>query len=161
MTRLLTVDDVADRLGVTKDWVWAQARAGRIPHVQLGRYRRFREEALETWLDELEGAERRGPTRRGARFSQRGLESGVEHNALVIRHGDLALLDAPAIICRSWHPSEDPNLEGEELELEIALPRARQADVRVLLEVRPRGRVRTHRPNAAACESRAERSGPA
>lgn len=54
MTRLLTVDDVAERLGVTKDWVWAQARAGRIPHVQLGRYRRFREEALEQWLNELE-----------------------------------------------------------------------------------------------------------
>ncbi len=54
MTRLLTVDDVAERLGVTKDWVWAQARPGRIPHVQLGRYRRFREEALEKWLDELE-----------------------------------------------------------------------------------------------------------
>jgi excisionase family DNA binding protein len=54
MTRLLTVDDVAERLGVTKDWVWAQARAGRIPHVQLGRYRRFREEALEQWLAELE-----------------------------------------------------------------------------------------------------------
>jgi excisionase family DNA binding protein len=51
---LLTVDEVADRLGVTKDWVWAQAREGRIPHVQLGRYRRFREEALERWLDELE-----------------------------------------------------------------------------------------------------------
>jgi excisionase family DNA binding protein len=54
VTRLLTVDDVAERLGVTKDWVWAQARAGRIPHVQLGRYRRFREEALDEWLDELE-----------------------------------------------------------------------------------------------------------
>ena len=54
VTRLLTVDEVAERLGVTKDWVWAQARAGRIPHVQLGRYRRFREEALERWLEELE-----------------------------------------------------------------------------------------------------------
>lgn len=54
MTRLPTVDDVAERLGVTKDWVWAQARAGRIPHVQLSRYRRFREEAIEQWLDELE-----------------------------------------------------------------------------------------------------------
>jgi excisionase family DNA binding protein len=54
VTRLLTVDDVAERLGVTKDWVWARARAGRIPHVQSGRYRRFREEALEQWLDELE-----------------------------------------------------------------------------------------------------------
>ena len=54
VTKLLTVEDVAERLGVTKDWVWAQARAGRIPHIQLGRYRRFREEALERWLEELE-----------------------------------------------------------------------------------------------------------
>lgn len=53
-SRLLTVEDVAQRLGVTKDWVWAQARAGRIPHVQLGRYRRFREEALDEWLRRLE-----------------------------------------------------------------------------------------------------------
>ena len=49
MTHLLTVDEVAERLGVTKDRVWAQARAGRIPHVQLGRYRRFREKALDRW----------------------------------------------------------------------------------------------------------------
>jgi excisionase family DNA binding protein len=54
MTRLLTVDEVAERLGVTKDWVWAQARAGRIPHVRLGRYRRFREEAIDAWLEQLE-----------------------------------------------------------------------------------------------------------
>jgi excisionase family DNA binding protein len=55
MTRLLTVDQVAERLGMTKDWVWKQARAGRIPCVQLGRYRRFREEAIDEWLRELEG----------------------------------------------------------------------------------------------------------
>jgi hypothetical protein len=36
------------------DWVWAQARAGRIPHVRLGRYRRFRESALEAWVCGLE-----------------------------------------------------------------------------------------------------------
>ena len=54
MTRLLTVDEVAARLGVTKDWVWAQARAGRIPHVRLGRYRRFREESIDAWLRDLE-----------------------------------------------------------------------------------------------------------
>ena len=54
MTRLLTVEEVAERLGVTKDWVWAQARAGRIPHVRLGRYRRFREEAIDAWLRQLE-----------------------------------------------------------------------------------------------------------
>jgi len=54
MDRLLTAEEIADRLGVTPQWVWAQARAGRMPHVRLGRYRRFRESAVEAWLDELE-----------------------------------------------------------------------------------------------------------
>jgi excisionase family DNA binding protein len=54
MDRLLTAEEVAERLGVRTDWVWAQARAGRIPHVRLGRYRRFRESALEAWLEKLE-----------------------------------------------------------------------------------------------------------
>jgi len=72
VTRLLTVDDVAERLGVTKDWVWAQARAGRIPHVQLGRYRRFREEALEQWLDELERRSFDGRAGRGPGFGRTG-----------------------------------------------------------------------------------------
>ena len=56
MISLLTAEEVAERLGVTKDWVWAQARAGRIPHVRLGRYRRFREEAAKAWVLELEAA---------------------------------------------------------------------------------------------------------
>ena len=54
MDRLLTADELAERLGMKTDWVWAQARAGRIPHVRLGRYRRFRESAVEEWLRELE-----------------------------------------------------------------------------------------------------------
>ena len=54
MTKLLTAEEVAERLGMTEDWVWAQARKGTIPHVQLGRYRRFREEAIDEWLRELE-----------------------------------------------------------------------------------------------------------
>jgi excisionase family DNA binding protein len=54
VTRLLTAREVAQRLGVTTAWVWAQTRAGQIPHVQLGRYRRFREEAIEAWLLRLE-----------------------------------------------------------------------------------------------------------
>jgi excisionase family DNA binding protein len=41
MDRLLTADELAERLGMKTEWVWAQARAGRIPHVRLGRYRRF------------------------------------------------------------------------------------------------------------------------
>jgi excisionase family DNA binding protein len=42
MDKLLTADEVAELLKVNTEWVWAQARAGRIPHVRLGRYRRFR-----------------------------------------------------------------------------------------------------------------------
>ena len=41
-------------LGVPKSWVYEQSRAGRIPTVALGRYRRFRPEAIETWVEELE-----------------------------------------------------------------------------------------------------------
>ena len=55
------------------EWVWAQARAGRIPHVRLGRYRRFRESAVEEWLRELvtggataRAAHRPSPLRRTA-----------------------------------------------------------------------------------------------
>lgn len=54
MDRLLTAEEVATRLGVRPQWVWAQARAGRIPHVRLGRYRRFRESAIEAWIFDLE-----------------------------------------------------------------------------------------------------------
>jgi len=54
---LLTAEDVAVLLQVPKSWVYAEARAGRIPHVTLGRYRRFRREAIEAWLASAE----RGP----------------------------------------------------------------------------------------------------
>jgi excisionase family DNA binding protein len=54
MDRLLTAEEIAERLGMKTQWVWAQARAGRIPHVRLGRYRRFRESAVEAWLRNLE-----------------------------------------------------------------------------------------------------------
>jgi excisionase family DNA binding protein len=54
MDRLLTAEEIAERLGMKTQWVWAEARAGRIPHVRLGRYRRFRESAVEAWLRNLE-----------------------------------------------------------------------------------------------------------
>jgi excisionase family DNA binding protein len=67
MTPLLTAQDVAERLGVSKDWVWAQARAGAIPHVRLGRYRRFRAEAIEAWIVELETSNLVGTSQRAPR----------------------------------------------------------------------------------------------
>ena len=69
MTPLLTAQEVAERLGVSKDWVWAQARAGAIPHVRLGRYRRFRAEAIEAWIVELETSNIVGPSERVPRAS--------------------------------------------------------------------------------------------
>jgi excisionase family DNA binding protein len=56
MDRLLTAEEIAERLGVKTQWVWAQARAGRIPHVRLGRYQRFRESAIEEWVSSLEAS---------------------------------------------------------------------------------------------------------
>ena len=44
--RLLTAAEVASLLGVPRTWVYEQSRAGRIPTVPLGRYRRFRPEAI-------------------------------------------------------------------------------------------------------------------
>lgn len=51
-TRLLTVDEVAARLGVQPSWITRAARANRIPHVRVGRYRRFRWPDIEAWLEE-------------------------------------------------------------------------------------------------------------
>ncbi len=51
---LLTAAEVAELLGVPKSWVYEQSRAGRIPTVTLGRYRRYRREAIEAWLEQIE-----------------------------------------------------------------------------------------------------------
>jgi len=53
---LLTAADVAEPLGVPKSWVYEQSRRGQIPTVTLGRYRRYRREAIERWVEELEAA---------------------------------------------------------------------------------------------------------
>lgn len=52
---LLTAAQVAKLLGVPTSWVYEQSRRGRIPTVTLGRYRRYRAEAIEAWVEELEG----------------------------------------------------------------------------------------------------------
>src|SRR5437870_1493367 len=48
--RLLTVDDLANWLGVTPRWVYAEASADRLPHVKVGRFYRFKPESIEEWL---------------------------------------------------------------------------------------------------------------
>ena len=60
---LLTAAEVAQLLGVPPSWVYRETRARRVPHVRLGRYRRYRQEAILAWIEELE----RGPTKHARR----------------------------------------------------------------------------------------------
>lgn len=57
---LLTADEVAALLQVTKAWVYAETRAKRIPHVPLGRYVRYRRTAVQQWINTLEQQSSRG-----------------------------------------------------------------------------------------------------
>ena len=50
--RLLTADEVAERLSVPKSWVRQETREGRMPHLALGRYKRYEWEAVDAWLEE-------------------------------------------------------------------------------------------------------------
>ena len=45
-------------LAVKPSWVYAEARANRIPHLRLGRYPRFIPESIEAWA----AAREQGPT---------------------------------------------------------------------------------------------------
>jgi excisionase family DNA binding protein len=51
---LLTAREVAEILGVPAGWVYAPSRQGLIPTVTLGRYRRYRREAVQRWIEATE-----------------------------------------------------------------------------------------------------------
>jgi excisionase family DNA binding protein len=51
MPPLLDSGQAAEILNVPKSWIAAEARAGRIPHVRLGRYVRFNRDELMQWCD--------------------------------------------------------------------------------------------------------------
>lgn len=53
---LLSADELAEILGVPTGWIYRQSRAGAIPTVKLGRYYRYRLEAIERWIVEREDA---------------------------------------------------------------------------------------------------------
>ena len=48
--RLLTADEVAEILAVKVSWVREATRDGRLPHIALGRYRRYRRSEIEEFL---------------------------------------------------------------------------------------------------------------
>lgn len=51
----MTAEELAERWEVTLAWVYAETRAGRIPHLRLGRYVRYRRSTILAWEREKEG----------------------------------------------------------------------------------------------------------
>jgi excisionase family DNA binding protein len=49
--RLLLAAEVAELLTVKESWVREATREGRLPHLRLGRYRRYRRQDIERWLE--------------------------------------------------------------------------------------------------------------
>jgi excisionase family DNA binding protein len=47
---LLDANQASKFLSVPASWILAEARAGRIPHVRLGRYVRFSRDELLAWI---------------------------------------------------------------------------------------------------------------
>jgi excisionase family DNA binding protein len=50
MRRLLTVDEVAEMLQVTRTTALRQARLGKIPNVRIGKQYRFAPAAIDAWV---------------------------------------------------------------------------------------------------------------
>lgn len=51
--RLLTADEAAELLAVPVSWIRAHTLTNEIPHVPLGRYKRYREADLRAWIETL------------------------------------------------------------------------------------------------------------
>ena len=83
---LLTAPEVAAMLGVPVSWVYERSRRGAIPTVTLGRYRRYRLEAIEEWIAEIEAEDGGHPsTGRGSAGHERrnGASRAARHNGAV------------------------------------------------------------------------------
>ncbi len=52
--RLLDATEIAELLHVPERWVRENTRSGLLPCVQLGRYRRYRRDAVLAWVDAQE-----------------------------------------------------------------------------------------------------------
>jgi excisionase family DNA binding protein len=54
VTPLLTAEEVAEMLRMPKSAIYAMTREGQLPTVRLGRYYRYRSEAIRQWVEEQE-----------------------------------------------------------------------------------------------------------
>jgi excisionase family DNA binding protein len=58
--RLLNAAEVAEFLAVPESWVREHTRRGSMPRIHLGRYIRYRRDAVLAWIDSLESSGGRG-----------------------------------------------------------------------------------------------------
>jgi excisionase family DNA binding protein len=58
--RLLTDAEVGELLHVPASWVGEAARRGEIPHLMIGRYRRFVWDEVRAWLESQKAGPRAG-----------------------------------------------------------------------------------------------------
>jgi excisionase family DNA binding protein len=54
--RLLNAAEVAELLAVPESWVREHTRNDSMPRIQLGRYIRYRRDAVLSWIDSLESS---------------------------------------------------------------------------------------------------------
>ena len=52
---LLSAEEVAEMIGMTKGYVYDRSRRGQIPTITFGRRRRYRRQAVVRWLEQIEG----------------------------------------------------------------------------------------------------------
>jgi len=55
--KLIGVPALSDRFDLPRSWIYANAAAGVLPHLRLGKYLKFRPSEVDAWLE----AQRRGP----------------------------------------------------------------------------------------------------
>ena len=63
--RLLEAREIAELLHVPERWVREHTRSGLLPHVRLGRYRRYRRDAVLAWVNAQDRSGRLHWPRRG------------------------------------------------------------------------------------------------
>jgi excisionase family DNA binding protein len=52
VSRLLHAREVAELLSVPESWVREATREGRLPHLRIGRYRRYEHDQILAWIEE-------------------------------------------------------------------------------------------------------------
>jgi excisionase family DNA binding protein len=50
---ILTPEQLAQSLQVTKQWIYERVSLGEIPHTKVGRYLRFRKSVIDKWIDSI------------------------------------------------------------------------------------------------------------